>query len=199
MTKSIVFKVVLLGALVLFAAPRAALAQTEEGSPAPAEPAAGGDRAGEWQLEVGMGGEFFVFLDQVVGNGLALKLAAQRVGWFGHFMLGGGPSFQYSYLIESDKIKDEVHQLTINGDFLIGGGTFETFAVYLHLMAGFGGAHVYDGDTKEKMWLPWFRAVGGVGGWFHLTPLVSLGVVVDVGFPGIVDALLVVGFHVGKK
>jgi len=199
MYKFIVAKVILLGALVLFTAPRAARSQTEEGGTPPVETAEQSDRSGEWQLEVGLGGEFFVFLDQVVGNGPTFKLAAQRIGWFGHFMIGGGPSLQYSYLVEADALKDKIHQLTVNGDLLIGGGTFEKFAVYLHVMAGLGAAHAFDGETKKKMWLPWFRAVGGVGGWIHLTPLVSLGGVVDVGFPGIVDALLMVGFHLGKK
>ncbi len=109
-----------------------------------------------------------------------------------------GPSFEYSSLIETNEPKDKIHQLTFNGDFVIGGGTFEKFAVYAHLMLGIGVANVYDGEKDKKFWLPWGRIVGGVGGWIHITPGFSLGALVDLGFPGIIDAFFMIGFHVGK-
>ncbi len=183
-------KYVLLSALCLAVAPRIASAETEESSSV---------RISEWQLQIAPGAEFFVFGDTVVGNGPAFKLAAQRVWWISHFMIGSGPSLQYSSLIETEEPKDKIHQITFNGDFVIGGGSFEKFAIYAHLMLGLGIASVHDGETDDKLTTFWARAVGGLGGWVHITPKFSLGALVDVGWPGIVDALLTVGFHVGRQ
>ncbi|MFO8070809.1 MAG: hypothetical protein R6V85_02940 [Polyangia bacterium] len=199
MHQACVLKSLVIGMLFLFAAvvPRVTHADDVERETADiGSEEEVSSRTNEWQLEVGLGGEFFVFFDQVVGNGPVFKLSAQRIGWFNHFLIGGGPSLQYSFLIESKEPKDKVHQMTVNGDFLIGGGSFELFAVYFHLMLGAGAMHAYDAESKDKLWLPGLRAVGGVGGWYHLTPLVSLGALVDVGFPGIIDAMISVGFHV---
>jgi len=161
-------------------------------------PAAGPVRAKEFQLQVDVGGEFFIFADQAVGNGPAFMLSAHWLRWWGPFMLGGGPSIHYSYMFENKEPKDKIHQATLNGDFVIGGGIFRKFAIYAHILFGAGVASVYDGETKTKLTTFWARAVGGIGGWVHVARMISLGVLVDVGWPGTVEVLATVGFHFGK-
>jgi len=149
----------------------------------------------EDQLRIGVGGEFFVFLDQLVGNGPAFLLAAHWMRWWGPFMLGGGTSIHYSYLIESREPRDTISQLTLNGEAMIGGGLYGVFAVYLHVVLGGGVAFAYDGETDTKMILPWIRAVAGLGAHVHVIPQLSVGALVDVGWPGTVEALATVAFH----
>ena len=90
-------------------------------------------RAKETQLQIAFGGEFFALSasDDVIGNGPALKLAALWMRWWGGFMIGGGTSFYYSFMTENQEPKDKLHQMTLNGEFMIGGGIFGKFAVYL--------------------------------------------------------------------
>ncbi len=160
-------------------------------------------RINEWQIQLGPGVEFFALHPPNFYNGPAFRLIAQRLGWRGHFMFGGGASFQYSYVVETDHREDNYHLMTFNGDFVLGGGTFEKWALYLHVMFGIG--PTYRTIYKGQNWMYRLRGHAGIGGWFHITPLISLGVLIDVGvpleehiFPLFVDGLLTVGFHFGK-
>jgi hypothetical protein len=197
----------LFNSLVLITAPEEGAAKeapVAEG-PAPA-PDAPKDRAKEWQVQVAPGAELFVFpwYGQVSGGGLiaagpTFKLTANKLGWYRGFMIGGGPSLQYSYMAETREPKDKIHQFTLNGDMVVGGGLYEKFAVYAHLMLGLGVMSAFDGETQKKFLLPGARATAGVGGFGYITPKISLGALIDFGFPGIVDAMVTVGFHLGKK
>lgn len=195
-------------ALAMLAAPRAATAQTAGGEVAPPPPAeaapeepVGPDpmsvRVLEDQLRIGVGGEFFVFLDQLVGNGPAFMIAADWMRWWGPFMVGGGTSIYYSYLLESKEPPDTISQLTINGEAMIGGGIYGVFAVYLHLLLGGGVAFAYDADTDTNLILPWLRAVGGIGAHVNVIPELSVGILVDVGWPGTVEGLATLAWHYG--
>lgn len=173
------------------------------GAPAPPPsaappPAQGLLKARELQLQVALGGEFFIFAHQAVGNGPALKLSAHWLRWWGPFLLGGGPSIHYSYMFENKEPTDEIHQLTLNGDLIIGGGILQKFAVYAHLLLGFGMASAYDGETRSKITMFWARAVVGCGAWVHLTRSISVGALVDLGWPGTVEVLATASFHFGK-
>jgi hypothetical protein len=183
----------------------------EEGASAAAEPAPASDdgkvRTKEWQLKVAPGAEFFVFPwvtgpadNPLIAAGPAAKLSAHRIGWYGGFMVGGGPSLHYSFMKETKDPPDRLHWLTLNGDFIIGGGRYEKFAVYGHLMLGAGIFSGYDAETDAKLKvLPTGRALVGVGGYGHITKRVSLGLLADFGFPGTIDALITATFHFGKK
>ncbi|MFH2008826.1 MAG: hypothetical protein ABI333_19720 [bacterium] len=165
----------------------------------PPQPASRSVRAKETQLKVEVGGEFFVFGDQMIGNGPAFKLTAHWVRWWGGFMLGGGPSLRYSYMYENKEPADYIHQMSLNGEFIIGGGIFQKFAVYAHMLLGFGAFTGYDADTDKKISFFLARAVAGFGFWIHVTRWLSLGALVDVGWPGTVQALLSTAFHFGKR
>lgn len=164
-------------------------------------------RTKEWQLQLAPGAELFVFPwfgvqgnNGLIAAGPALKFSALRLGWYGGFMVGGGPSLHYGFMKETKDPPDRLHWLTLNGDFMVGGGKYQKFAVYAHLMLGAGIFSGYDADTDTKLKvLPAARALVGVGGYGHITPRVSLGVLVDFGLPGTVDALVTAGFHFGKK
>lgn len=205
-----IFASALISSLVSFSAP-------EDASETPTPPVETAETAGtadtgklrtkEWQLQLAPGGEFFVFpwfgIDS--GNGLiaggpTLKFSALRVGWYGGFMVGGGPSLHYSFMKETKDPPDRLHWFTLNGDLMIGGGRYQKFAVYGHLMLGGGIFSGYDADTDTKIKvLPAVRALVGVGGYGHITPRISLGLLVDFGLPGTIDALVTAGFHFGKK
>ncbi len=193
----------LISSLVFINAPE----EPSASATAPEAAESGKLRTKEWQLQIAPGGEFFVFpwfgLD--TGNGLiaggpTAKLSAHRIGWYGSFMVGGGPSLHYSFLKETKEPPDRLHWFTLNGDFLIGGGRYQKFAVYGHVMLGGGVFSGYDADTDTKIKvLPAVRALVGVGGYGHITPRVSLGLLVDFGLPGTIDTLLTANFHFGKK
>jgi hypothetical protein len=137
--------------------------------------------------------------NRVVGNGPAFLLSAHWLKWFGPFMIGGGTSIHYSFMIENQEPKDKIQQITLNGDFMIGGGVYQKFAIYGHVLLGGGVASAYDGETDLKLILPWIRAVAGIGAWAHVSKLLSLGVLVDVGWPGTVEVLGTLSFHFAKR
>lgn len=180
----------------------------EETLPPPLEPATDKKvRTKEWQLQVAPGAELFVFPwlgieteNALIARGPTAKFGAYRLGWYGGFMVGGGPSLHYSFMKETKEPPDRMHWLTLNGDFMIGGGRYQKFAVYAHIMGGLGIISAYDAetDTKLKPW-PIGRALVGVGGYGHITPRISLGALVDFGYPGTIDALVTLGIHFGKK
>ena len=60
-------------------------------------------------------------------------------------------------------------------------------------------ADVYDGETDSHLKSFWIRAVAGVGAWYRVIPRLSVGVLVDFGWPGLVSAMATVGFHWGGR
>ena len=89
--------------------------------------------------------------------------------------------------------------LTVNGEFMIGGGIYRRFAIYLHAVLGAGFAKAYDAETGDHLMVFGARAVGGLGAYVHVARFLSVGAVVDVGWPGTVDAMATLGFHFGRR
>jgi hypothetical protein len=154
----------------------------------------------ELQVQFAPGVEFFALGyggSKIVGAGPAFKFTSQWLRWWGGFMFGGGTSLYYTYMLEGEEPRDVFQQLTLNGEMLIGGGIYRTFAVYAHLSAGAGVALAHDAETNTDWTLPWFRARVGVGGWYNILRWLSLGVIADLGWPGTIEALVTLGFHFG--
>lgn len=201
-----IFASTVISSLVLINAPEDAESVETDAAAEPA-PEDGKVRAKEWQLQIAPGGEFFVFPwlgveagDGLIAGGPTAKFSAHKIGWRGRFMIGGGPSLHYSFMKETKDPPDRLHWFTLNGDFVVGGGQYQKFAVYGHLMLGAGILSGYDADTDTKLGvLPAGRALVGVGGYGHITKRISLGLLVDFGFPGTIDALVTANFHFGKK
>jgi hypothetical protein len=116
-------------------------------------------------------------------------------------MVGGGPALHYTYLVDNTPAEDKLQLLTVNGDFVIGGGIPDKIAGYAHLTAGLGVMYGEDGETGTRILWPGIRgaAGGGLHGFVHR--MVSLGALVDFGWYGGlgVDAFLTVGIHFKKK
>ncbi|MFV8755467.1 hypothetical protein ACNOYE_33380 [Nannocystaceae bacterium ST9] len=170
-------------------------AETSTTEPAP-EPSR---RAGpEFLLHVAPGANLIV--GRFTAYGPSFRLGAWGSSWFGHFMIGGGATLHYSYLLEPKPADDHLHFFTLQGDMVLGGGTYEKFAIYAHLTAGAGVLSAKDGATGSKFVLPGIRAAAGIGGYGYITPRVSLGALVDFGYFGTLglDLLLTVNIHFGR-
>ncbi len=152
----------------------------------------------EWNLQLQPGGEFLV-AGTYTAYGPAFRFAAWKQGWRGGFMVGGGPALHYGYMIDP-AVQDRLGILTFNGDFIIGGGSYEKFAVFFHATLGLGLLHASDGATDTSFLLPGFRATAGVGGYGKVTERISIGALVDFGYYGAIgiDAMITLGFHFGK-
>ena len=170
----------------------------ESDAPPPGDPtadASGKTRARDRVLVVQPGGTFMPSFG-LYGPGVRIGGWFQR--WIGGFMVGGGPLLHYSYTFGGGTT---FGNLTVNGDFIIGGGKFQKFAVYGHLTAGLGVAHASSGSVSAIG--PGARLMFGAGGYGHITKRISLGALVDAGFTsnGLavgVDAFLTLGFHFPK-
>lgn len=151
----------------------------------------------EFLLHVGAGANLIV--GRFKAYGPSLRLGAWGSSWFGHFMIGGGATLHYSYLI--DKVaQDNLHFFTLQGDMALGGGTYEKFAIYTHLTLGGGVLAAKDGATGTSFIVPGIRAAAGVGGYGYITPRFSLGALVDFGYFGTLglDVLLTANVHFGR-
>ena len=175
-----------------------------DASAPPADPSAAPEDSGgkrknkEWNLQIQAGGEFFVS-GQFLAKGASFRFGAWKQLWIRGFMVGGGPFLHYSILVDP-AASDTVGLLTFNGDFIIGGGKYQKFAVFFHATAGLGIGHVSDngGDT---IIVPIGRPLAGVGGYGHITERISIGGLVDFGYYVVavgVDAMITLGFHFGK-
>jgi hypothetical protein len=136
---------------------------------------------------------------KALGGGL--RFGAWNMAWRKRFLIGGGPSLNYTYLADS-VAQDKIHSFLLNGDMAIGGGIPDKFAGYFHLMLGLGVASVKDGATQTGAVLPWGAAKAGFGLHGYIVPKFSLGALVDFG-PGFgfisVDAFITANVHFGKK
>lgn len=176
----------------------------EAGTPPPSEtpPAAPEvtDRFNRWSLQIAPGAEF-IFGGDWNAYGPNVRFGGWVHAWRGKFMVGGGPALHYTYLIDNSPQEDKLQIITVNGDFVIGGGIPDKIAGYAHLTAGLGAMYGEDGATGARILLPGIRgaAGGGLHGFVHR--MVSLGALVDFGWYGGlgVDAFLTVGIHFKKK
>lgn len=132
--------------------------------------------------------------------GPSARFGAWRLHWRNNFMIGGGPALVYGYLFDGLG-QDRLHFFTVNGDFVVGGGKADKFAVYGHVTLGGGVMAAKDGATGRSFILPGIRAAVGVGAHGYLTQRLSLGTLIDFGYMGGlgVDAFLTLGVHFGKK
>lgn len=169
--------------------------------PADAQTAKEPERYNQWHLLIAPGvGYVRGPRNAYSAIGPSLRFGAWKLAWRRNFMIGGGPSLVYSYLF--DKLgQDRLHFLTVNGDFVVGGGKAGKFAVYAHMTAGLGVIAAKDGATGTSLVLPGVRAAAGVGAHGYITQRLSLGTLVDFGYMGGlgVDAFLTLGLHFGKK
>lgn len=166
-------------------------------APAEASPA----RYNQWHLQIAPG---FGYVrgpkNAYSAIGPALRFGAWKLAWRKGFMIGGGPSLVYTYLF--DKLgQDRLHFFTVNGDFVVGGGKADKFAIYAHLTLGAGVLAARDGATKTSLILPGVRAAAGIGAHGYITKRLSIGALADFGYLGGlgVDAFLTLGLHFGKK
>ncbi len=170
------------------------------GDPSAAPPPAdtGKRKHKEWNLQLQPGGEFLI-AGTYNAYGPAFRFAAWKQGWRGGFMVGGGPALHYGYMVDP-AAQDRLGILTLNGDFIIGGGNYEKFAVFFHATFGLGLLHASDGATDTSFLLPGFRATAGVGGYGKITERISIGALVDFGYYTAIgiDAMITLGFHFGK-
>lgn len=180
--------------------PAADAAKPSEPAP-PADAAKTPERYNQWHLLIAPGvGYVRGPRNAYSAIGPSLRFGAWKLAWRRNFMIGGGPSLVYSYLF--DKLgQDRLHFLTVNGDFVVGGGKADKFAVYAHMTVGLGVIAAKDGATGTSLVLPGIHAAAGIGAHGYLTRRLSLGTLIDFGYMGGlgVDAFLTLGLHFGKK
>ncbi len=187
--------------------PAEAAAPTEDANSTPAKPAdapppeAAPTRYSQWHLLIAPG---FGYVrgprNAYSALGPSLRFGAWKLAWRKGFMIGGGPSIVYTYLF--DKLgQDRLHFFTVNGDFVVGGGKADKFAIYAHLTLGGGVIAAKDGATGTSLILPGIRAAAGVGAHGYITKRLSIGALADFGYLGGlgVDAFVTLGVHFGKK
>jgi hypothetical protein len=166
----------------------------------PADVSAVPRRFNQWSLQIMPGGEF-IFGAGYKAYGPNFRFAPWVHAWRGKFMVGGGPSIQYAYLIDQAPSGDYLHFFTVNGDLVIGGGKPDKIAAFAHVTGGLGVISAKDGQTGLKITTLGVRAAAGAGLFGFVHRMVSLGVLVDVGYLGGVgvDTYLTLGLHFGRK
>lgn len=154
----------------------------------------------QWMLHIAPGANF-VFSRYYRAYGPTLRFGGLATRWIGNMMIGGGPVLTYGFLLDPSPAKDRIHFFTLQGDFMIGGGRHEKFAIFAHLSLGGGIASAKDGTTNLRLTVPWIRAAAGVGAYGHITPRFSLGAIVDFGYLGGlgVDTVLTANIHFGPR
>jgi len=168
------------------------------GEPAPAAvegPQPRGKRK-EWALHLAPAFDYFGLFGDYAGYGGGFRFAGHRNLRVGGFYIGGGPVMHYTYL--GDSTGDAVHLFTVGPDMLIGGGT-DKFTAYGHLTFGLGVVSAADGATDARITTVGARAAAGVGAYGYVTPKISVGALVDVGwaFALWLNPMLTVNFHFG--
>ncbi len=176
----------------------------EQPTPAPsaADPEAKPEKlrtGNEWMIHIAPGANF-VFSRYYKAYGPTARFGGLASRWIGNAMIGGGPVLTYGYLLDPSPAKDRIQFFTLQGDFMVGGGRYEKFAIFAHLSLGGGAAIAFDGATKTKLTVPWIRAAAGVGAYGYITPRFSLGTIVDFGYLGGlgVDVVLTANIHFGQ-
>jgi hypothetical protein len=175
-------------------------AQAAEPAPA-SEPASATKR--EWMLVIAPGFDYIrgPSLNPYRAIGGGFRFGGHAILWAGkkgHFLVGGGPILQYSYV--KDQFGDSIHLVTINGDLLLGGGN-KRFGIYWHLSAGPGYLEAHDGQTNTRVRTFGARAATGLGGFAKVHDRFSIGALVDFGWAGgvWVNALLTANIHFGRR